>query len=246
MVEQHDPARPHARDLAAQLRADRAARARHEHRLPGQVGAHPVELHLHRLAAEHVLDAHLAHLARDRGAPAVGLQQLEHGRQRAHRNRRARGTRAPPAPASSPGAEGIAMITSSGSASSRMRGRSPSVLPRTLTPSMRRPRLRGSSSRKPDRRKPELAVAQDLAQHEPPAVAGADDQHAALALAHRRGTPPAAGARTGCARARARRSGTAARAGRTARSRRWAAPRPPSRACAGSGARGATPRPPPP
>ena len=48
-----------------------------------------------------------------------------------------------------PGAEGIAMITSSGSASSRMRGRSPSVLPRTRTPSIRRRRLLGSSSTKP-------------------------------------------------------------------------------------------------
>ena len=48
---------------------------------PAEVGADALELHLHRLAAEHVLDAHLAHLARER---AARLQQLEHGRQRAH------------------------------------------------------------------------------------------------------------------------------------------------------------------
>ena len=48
---------------------------------------------------------------------------------------------------------------------------------------MRRPRLLGSSSRKPTGAQAELAVARDLAQHQPPAVAGADDQHAALALA---------------------------------------------------------------
>ena len=57
----------------------------------GQVGADALELHVHGLAAEHVLDAHLAHLAGER---AAGLQQLEDGRQRAHGDRRARGTRA--------------------------------------------------------------------------------------------------------------------------------------------------------
>ena len=65
VVEQHDLARSDARDLTAQLRADRAAGARHEHGLLGQVGAHAIELHVHRLAAEHVLDAHLAHLPRN-------------------------------------------------------------------------------------------------------------------------------------------------------------------------------------
>ena len=129
-----------------------------------------------------------------------------------------------------PGAEGIAMITSSGSASSRMRGRSPSVLPRTRSPSMRRRALARVVVEEADRREPELAVAHDLARDQPPALAGAGDQHRALALAPRRGTPPAAGARRGCARARARRRGTPARAARTARSRRWAGPpRPPSR-----------------
>ena len=46
------------------------------------------------------------------------------------------------------------MITSSGSVSPSTRGSSCSVLPRTFTPSIRSPRLRGSSSRKPTGCKP--------------------------------------------------------------------------------------------
>ena len=84
VIEQHDPVGLDARDLAAQLRADRAAGAGHEHRLARQVGADALELHVHGLAAEHVLDAHLAHLPGER---AARLQQLEHGRQRAHGDR---------------------------------------------------------------------------------------------------------------------------------------------------------------
>ena len=48
-----------------------------------EVGAHALELDAHRLAAEHVLDAQLAHLAHH---VAAGLEQLEHGRQGAHRD----------------------------------------------------------------------------------------------------------------------------------------------------------------
>ena len=77
-------ARPDARDLPAELGADRAAGAGDEHRLARQVAAHAVDLHAHRLAAEHVLDAHLAHLAHEVHAAA---QDLEDGGQRAHRDR---------------------------------------------------------------------------------------------------------------------------------------------------------------
>ena len=57
-----------------------------------------------------------------------------------------------------PGAEGIAMMTSSGSTSSRMRSSS-SVLPSTRSPwSRRRPRLRGSSSANPTGRRPRLGL----------------------------------------------------------------------------------------
>ena len=69
-----------ARDLAAQLGADRAARAGDHHDLALEVLAHALELHPHRLAAEHVLHLQLAHLAHD---VAAAGQQLEHRRQRA-------------------------------------------------------------------------------------------------------------------------------------------------------------------
>jgi hypothetical protein len=68
VIEQHEltaaPPTHHASDLAAELSADRAAGARHQHDGALQIGADAVELHLHGLAAEHVLDLHLAHLAR--------------------------------------------------------------------------------------------------------------------------------------------------------------------------------------
>src|SRR5205085_5691339 len=62
VVEQDEPARRHAGDLAAELGADRAAGARDEHRLAAEVPAEPLELHAHGLAAEDVLDADVAHL----------------------------------------------------------------------------------------------------------------------------------------------------------------------------------------
>ena len=83
VIQQHDAARFHAGDLTAQLRADRAACARDEYGVPGQIFAHARQLHLHRLAPEHVLHAHGAHLPRQR---AARLQQLEHRGQRAHRD----------------------------------------------------------------------------------------------------------------------------------------------------------------
>ena len=73
-----------ARDLAAQLRADRAAGAGDHDDLALEVGADAVELHAHGLAPEDVLDLDLAHLAHDMAR--ARLQQLEDGRQRAHRD----------------------------------------------------------------------------------------------------------------------------------------------------------------
>jgi hypothetical protein len=80
---------PDAGDLAAQLRADRAAGAGDEHDLAGQVRADPVDLHHDRLAAEDVLDLHVADLA-DEVAAGVGpararvAQELEDGREGPH------------------------------------------------------------------------------------------------------------------------------------------------------------------
>ena len=63
VVDEHEPRRLHRRDLAAQLRADRAAGAGDEHDLAGQVGGDALQVDVDRVAPEHVLDAHLADLA---------------------------------------------------------------------------------------------------------------------------------------------------------------------------------------
>ena len=78
VVEHHQQARLDLGDLAAELGADRAAGAGDEDDAVAQVGADPVELADDRVAAEHVLDPHLAQLAVELDAAA---QQLEHGRQ---------------------------------------------------------------------------------------------------------------------------------------------------------------------
>ena len=96
-----------------------------------------------------------------------------------------------------PGAEGIAIVTSSGSTSSRIRPSS-FVVPSTRTPSIAQAPLERVVVDEADRLEAQLGVAQDLAQDEAPAVAGADDQQAARVLA-RRGSR-AAGARRPCAR----------------------------------------------
>ena len=220
VVHQHDLVRLHARDLPAQLGADRAAGARHEHRLPGQVGAHPLQLHLHRLAAEHVLHAHLAHLPRERRR-AAALQQLEHGRQRPHRDA-AQAALAHDARACGPGG--------GGNRDDHLVGLGLAQHPRQLLlgvaahlhPFDPQPALARVVVEKADRLQTESAVAHDLAQHQAPAVAGADDQDAALALAPAAEGRPAGGARRSRARASARRTGTAGTAGRTARPRRSA------------------------
>ena len=83
MVEQHDLARPDARDLAAQLGADRAARAGDQHDCILEVAADAMQIRVHGVAAQHVLDPHVAHVPPDVDR---ARQQFEHGRQRAHRD----------------------------------------------------------------------------------------------------------------------------------------------------------------
>ena len=56
VVDEHEPGRAHAGDLPAQLGADRAARAGHEHHLAGEVPGDRREIDLDGLAAEEVLD----------------------------------------------------------------------------------------------------------------------------------------------------------------------------------------------
>jgi hypothetical protein len=103
VVEEDQAPRRDARDLAAQLRPDRTAGARHQDDLAVEVGADAVDLHDHRVAAEEVLDLDLARLADE---AAAGLQQLEDGRQRADGDLHARDTRARRAHARCPAPRG--------------------------------------------------------------------------------------------------------------------------------------------
>ena len=96
------------------------------------------------------------------------------------RSRAARTTRA----RSVPGADGIAIRISSGSASSRIRASAVGTAEHAHAVDARAA-LERVVVDEADRVEPELRVAQHLAQRQAPAVAGADDQHAARVLAAR-------------------------------------------------------------
>ena len=85
---------------------------------------------------------------------------------------------------STPGAEGIAMTTSSGDVRSRISPIS-SVEPSTFTPTACMPRLRGSSSTKPIARAPRFGFSRSSRTTICPPEPGADDQDAAGAAAAR-------------------------------------------------------------
>jgi hypothetical protein len=70
-------------DLAAELGADRAARAGHEDRRAGDVGRDRGHVEVDGVAAEHVLDLHLAQLLEE---VEVARDQLVDARQRLHRH----------------------------------------------------------------------------------------------------------------------------------------------------------------
>ncbi len=182
VVEQHEPLGPHARDLAAQLGADRAAGAGDEHDPLAQVLADALDLHPHRLAPQDVLDLDLAHLPHE---PAAGLQQLEHGRHRAHRHaalaagrddlRAHRARRGGDRDQHLVGLDVVEHVAELVGGAEHLE---PAVHPRAL--------LARVVVDEADRPVAELRVAHDLAQQQPPAVAGADDQHRARVLAHAR------------------------------------------------------------
>ena len=140
-----------------------------------QVGAHAVDLHAHGLAAEHVLHLDLAHLAhqvrrrRESSSKTVGSVRTGMSRSRQAVTTLWR---------SVPGADGIAMITSSGSASSRTRGSS-SVVPSTLQAGHAHALLARVVVDEADRRRAQAGVAAQLEGHLLAAVAGAHDQHLA-------------------------------------------------------------------
>ena len=192
MVDEHQPPGVHARDLAAQLAADRPSGAGHHDHLVGEVGADTLELHADRLAAEHVLDADLAQLARDlQLTRSVGSSSNTVGivRTGIPRLRQAATTRA----RSVPGAEGIAITTSSGSTSSRilrevLGGGGAEHLEAVLVLD---PLLARIVVDEPDRPHPQLLVARELAHDQAAAVAAADDQHVARALLHAEAAGPA-------------------------------------------------------
>ena len=83
VVEEHEPRGADARDLPAELRADRSARAGDEHDLAGQVARDRGDVDLDRLAAEHVLHLDRAQLARQ---VEVAGDELGETRQRLHRH----------------------------------------------------------------------------------------------------------------------------------------------------------------
>ena len=120
VVDQDDPLGAERRDLAAELRADRAAGAGDEHGLAGDVGGDRRDVELDGLAPEDVLDLDLAELARE---VEVAGDQLVDARQRLHGDAGvAAGVDDPLARLA--GADGIAMITSSGRLSTSSRGSS--------------------------------------------------------------------------------------------------------------------------
>ena len=82
VVDEDQPRRPHARDLAAELGADGAAGPRDEDGVTREVGADLAHVDLDLLAAEHVLDLHRPDL---RELHVAGDQLVE-ARKRLDRN----------------------------------------------------------------------------------------------------------------------------------------------------------------
>ncbi len=83
VVDQHQPVRREAADLAAQLRADGAAGTRDQHRAAGQVAADRGEVELHGRAAQHVLHLHRAQALEQ---VEVAVEQLVDARHRLDRH----------------------------------------------------------------------------------------------------------------------------------------------------------------
>ncbi len=184
VVDQDEPARAHPGDLAAQLAADRAAGAGDQHDLALQIGADTLELHPHR--------------ARGRACPRPGPRAADGRRAAARCRPGAARTRsewsAPGSPASRqaattrarsvPGAEGMAMITSSGSTSSTTRAKSSARsgaddLEAVL---VLHPELPGVVVDEADGPQAQLWVANQLAGDQTAALAATDDQHVTRAL----------------------------------------------------------------
>jgi hypothetical protein len=172
VVEQDQPPRVHARDLARELGADRPAGAGDQHGLAGQVGAVALEVHADRLAPQDVLDLHLAHLPHD---VAAALQQLEDRGQGpdgdpalaagAHHPRAQRARRGGDRDRHLVGLDVVEHAAEVGA------GVAQHLHAVDALPAEARVVVD-----EPDRVEPEGRVAQDLAQHQPAAVPGPDDE----------------------------------------------------------------------
>ncbi len=77
-VEEHDPRRREARDLARELRADRAAGARDEDRLAVEKAVQARGVERHRVATQQVVELDLAH-RRDADASRDDVPERRHG-----------------------------------------------------------------------------------------------------------------------------------------------------------------------
>ncbi len=134
---------------------------------------------MHRLTAEHVLHADLAHLP---GEPAARLQQLEDCRQRAHRDA-ALAALSHYAPTRGPRRRGdrddhfvrLGVVEDAGQVRF-------GVAPHAYSVDAQ-PALVGVVVEEAHGREPELAIAHDLAHHHAAALACAGDDHRALTLA---------------------------------------------------------------
>ena len=83
VVHEHEPRGAHARDLPAELGADRAAGAGDEHDLSGEITRDRLEIRFDGLAAEKVLHLDGSDLP---GEVEVSGDELVQGRERVHRH----------------------------------------------------------------------------------------------------------------------------------------------------------------
>ena len=172
VVDEDDPARAERGDLAAELRADRAAGPVDEHGRAGDVRGDRRHVELDGLAPEDVLDLHLAELA---GEVEVAGDELVDAGHRLHGHARvAARVDDPLADLARAGRDGdddlVGPVVAPGGAGG------PSVVPEHADPVEAHVLLAGLVVDEPDRRVAELRALQHLADDHLAGVARADDQ----------------------------------------------------------------------
>ena len=192
MIDEHELARGHPGDLPAQLGADRAAGTGDQDHLAGQIRPDALELHPHGLTPEDVLDADLAQLPGDPQLARAVLEQLEHGRGRAHGDAAlasgghyASTNRAGGRGDGDDHLIGLDLVEDAGEL---LGARAAQDLEAVLVLD---PALAGIVVDEADRAQAQLRVARQLPRNQPPALAAADDQHAASALGGAKAAHPA-------------------------------------------------------